>query len=381
MAPKALARGMGTFFKNCAHPESRWSKCPHSYTIRYRNVAGKQAEEGGFPTQDQAIERLTEIYKEKRKTPPSKAERIQKYGQMRFKEYTEEWKAGQRHLDASSVRHLDSLLTNHLYPAFASRRMNTFDHKVVDRFIQDMERNGVGKATQANTFDKLKSILLDANRLGIYSDSPLDGAVPPQYDPKRAVIPSVQQLHGIRSAGNDAFLLIADLMSGCGLRNGEAAAVNINNIVADDVYRVCEQVNHTTSQYAKLKHRKPDEYRDVPLPQRVRNTILWYADKYGTVNGYLLRHPKDPTRPYLYHHLEFQWRKVKSSGAEIPEGMTPYGFRHFFASNCLTNRIPITDVAEWMGHRSLDITFRIYRHLMPGSIARAAKVLDLALTA
>lgn len=93
MATKALARGMGTFFKDCAHPESRWSKCPHSYPIRYRNAAGKQTEEDGFSTQDQAIERLTDICNEKRKTPPSKAERIQKYGQMRFKEYTEEFTA------------------------------------------------------------------------------------------------------------------------------------------------------------------------------------------------------------------------------------------------------------------------------------------------
>ncbi|WP_259297119.1 tyrosine-type recombinase/integrase [Streptomyces griseoaurantiacus] len=35
--------------------------------------------------------------------------------------------------------------------------------------------------------------------------------------------------------------------------------------------------------------------------------------------------------------------------------------RHFFASNCLRNGIPITDLAEWMGHRSLDVTFKIYR--------------------
>ncbi len=32
-----------------------------------------------------------------------------------------------------------------------------------------------------------------------------------------------------------------------------------------------------------------------------------------------------------------------------------------------------------MGHKSLDITFRIYRHLMPGSISKAAKILDVGL--
>ncbi|MET8695263.1 hypothetical protein ABZV65_22260 [Streptomyces bauhiniae] len=57
MAVRKLARGMGTFFKDCEHAESRWSKCPHEYKIRYRSAAGKQTEEAGFATQDNAISR------------------------------------------------------------------------------------------------------------------------------------------------------------------------------------------------------------------------------------------------------------------------------------------------------------------------------------
>ncbi|MGW2328249.1 tyrosine-type recombinase/integrase [Streptomyces sp. NPDC001700] len=375
---------MGTFFKECEHAQSRWSKCPHPYKIRYRDAAGNQAEESGFSRQDDAIERLSEIYKAKRAAPQnrSRAERIRKYGAMQFAEYAADWKAGQRDLSESSVRHLDSLLEHHLFPALGSRRMNTFDHKVVDGFIQTMERNGAGLATQANAYDKLKAVLLDAHRLGLFSENPLEGVKPPQYDPERAVIPSVQQLQEIRTAGDEMFLLVADLMSGCGMRNGEAAAVNINNIVADDVYRITEQVNQTTREYGRLKHRKASEYRDVPLPARVKATIEWYAGKYGTVNGYLLRHPQDPSKTFPYYYLSNQWQRIKKAGeVDIPEGMVMYGFRHFFASNCLTNGIPITDVAEWMGHKSLDITFKIYRHLMPGSVGKAAKLLDLGLAA
>ncbi|WP_369251148.1 tyrosine-type recombinase/integrase [Streptomyces sp. R41] len=384
MASKSLARGMGTFFKDCEHPQARWSKCPHEYKIRYRSAAGKQTEESGFATQDKAITRLTDVYNAKKAAPrnQSRADRIHKYGGMQFREYAAEWKAGQRDLGAASVRHLNSLLEHHLFPAFQSRRMNTFDHKVVDDFIQTMERNGVGLATQSNTYDKLKAILLDAHRLGIFDQNPLEGVKPPQYDPTRAVIPSVTQLREIRAADDDTFLLIADLMSGCGMRNGEAAAVNINNIVADDVYRISEQVNQTTRDYARLKHRKAGEYRDVPLPARIKDTIDWYADKHGTVDGYLLRHPKDPSKAFPYYGLDIRWRRIKTAGhVDIPERMVIYSFRHFFASNCLTNGIPITDVAEWMGHRSLDITFKIYRHLMPGSIGKAAKILDVGLAA
>jgi integrase len=384
MAARALARGMGTFFKDCEHPESRWSRCPHEYKIRYRNAAGKQTEEAGFGTQDKAIARLLEVYNHKKATrrSQSKAERIQKYGKMRFEEYAEEWKAGQRHLAAASVRHLDSLLEHHLYPALGSRRMNSFDHKVVDGFIRTMERNGAGLATQSNAFDKLRAVLLDAQRLGIFVDNPLEGVKPPQYDPARAVIPSLEQLRAIRSAGDDAFTLGVDLMSGCGLRNGEAYAVNLNNIVADDVYRVSEQVVLSTRQYGPLKHRKAGEYRDVPLPARIRETIEWYAEKHGTVDGYLLRQPTDPRKPYPHWGMDNQWRRIRASGGvDIPDGMVLYGNRHFYASNCLSNGIPITDVAEWMGHKSVDVTFKIYRHLLPGSIGKAAQLLDMALAA
>ncbi|MFB6580382.1 hypothetical protein ACFCYC_23740 [Streptomyces sp. NPDC056402] len=132
MATKSLAHGMGTFYKDCEHAPSRWSKRPHEYKIRYRSAAGKQTEEAGFSTQEKAIDRLTTVYQEKKAAPRNqgKAERIQKYGAMQFREYTAEWKAGQRDLAESSLR--------------------------------TMERNGAGLATQSNAFDKVKSVLLDA---------------------------------------------------------------------------------------------------------------------------------------------------------------------------------------------------------------------------
>ncbi|WP_424707093.1 hypothetical protein [Kitasatospora acidiphila] len=185
MATINLIRGMGTFFKECEHPESKWSRCPHEYKIRYRNAAGRQTEEGGFANQEKAKARLVEMYQARKNSPHSqrKAERVQKYGAMQFSAYVREWTKSQRHLGPGSLRHLDSLLTHHLLPTFASRRMGTFDHKVVEAFIQTMERNGVGLAAQANAFDKLKAILLDAHRLGLYEDNPLDGVKLPSTTP------------------------------------------------------------------------------------------------------------------------------------------------------------------------------------------------------
>ncbi|WP_435859931.1 hypothetical protein [Streptomyces narbonensis] len=53
--------------------------------------------------------------------------------------------------------------------------------------------------------------------------------------------------------------------------------------------------------------------------------------------------------------------------------------RHYFASNALGNGIPITDGAEWRGPKSIEETYRTYRHPMPGSLTKAARILDAGL--
>lgn len=159
--------------------------------------------ESGFATQDRAIARLAEVYNAKKAAPrgQARAEHIAKYGAMRFEEYAAQWKAGQWGLGPASMVHLDSLLNIHLLSLLGSRRMSTFDHKVVEAFILSVERNGVGPAAQANAFDKLKAILLDAHRLGLFDDNPVSGIKPPQYNPKRVVIPSSEHLRDIRTGG------------------------------------------------------------------------------------------------------------------------------------------------------------------------------------
>lgn len=51
--------------------------------------------------------------------------------------------------------------------------------------------------------------------------------------------------------------------------------------------------------------------------------------------------------------------------AGIPAGFTPHSLRHAFASAMLGKGVPITDVAHWLGHRDVRVTFRIYGHLVP----------------
>lgn len=56
------------------------------------------------------------------------------------------------------------------------------------------------------------------------------------------------------------------MMAGCGLRYGEARAVNVNNVAAQGVYRVREHIHSNKLKPAKLKYRRTGEFREAPLP-------------------------------------------------------------------------------------------------------------------
>ncbi|SOD90620.1 Site-specific recombinase XerD [Streptomyces sp. Ag109_G2-15] len=367
-----LIRGMGSFFKSCACV--RQNRCSHPYAIRYRDATGRQREETGYATQQLALDRLTKVYEEKRNTPRAQADLKREIGKQRFGDYAATWLTRQRHYAPSSVRSANQVLNRQVLPVLESRRMNTFTSTVIEDFIMSMEERSVGLAAQQNAFDTLKKILLDARRRGGLAADPFDGVVPPAYIPQKITIPTPAEIHALKAAGSDELRIVIDLMSGCGLRNGEAYAANLERMVADDVYRITEQIEGHARQRARLKHRKPGEFRETPMPWTVRESLLRFVKEHGAdTSGYLLRTPR--STHWGHTTLASQWGSAKKK-AGITRKLTPYSMRHFFASNCLANGIPITDVAEWMGHRDINVTFRIYRHLMPASIGRAAKLLN-----
>ncbi|MEU4025723.1 hypothetical protein [Streptomyces anulatus] len=99
---RQLARGMGSFFKDCGCTKP--TRCPHSYSIRFRDALGKQREESGYGTQDGAIERLTQLYAEKKTTAPTVAAARRELGQLTVREYARQRRPRQRRMTDHSKR-------------------------------------------------------------------------------------------------------------------------------------------------------------------------------------------------------------------------------------------------------------------------------------
>ncbi|WP_180357105.1 tyrosine-type recombinase/integrase [Streptomyces sp. TLI_146] len=375
---------MGTFFKECDHPEDRWSKCPHPYTIRFRDATGRQREEGGYTNQDKAKDRLIAIYQTKKGPLKSENTESQQIAEMRFEDFAARYISNRkRGLASNTVDQYEGSLKVQLNPRLGSRRIGTFTPGAIEDCLGGMELDKVGLASQKNAYLVLKLVIDAARHRGAISLDPFLDVAPPDYVPKEVIIPSLEELTSIREAAEgDDLRMVIELMSGCGHRNGEAHAANIKAIVADDVYRISEQIHGNKIQPAALKHRKRGEFRETPLPRKTHDFFTYFTDTYGAdKNGYVLTKGNGAgslrMKSYFYGDQTLRWRWNRClERAGVSARYTMYSLRHYFASNCLSHGIPITDVAEWMGHKSIEVTYRIYRHLLPGSISRAAKILN-----
>jgi integrase len=155
---------------------------------------------------------------------------------------------------------------------------------------------------------------------------------------------------------------------GCGLRISEALAVEKADFrEGGRVLRVSGQATRDGRGKVALKHRRPGEHRDVPVPTWLFALVRDLPDG-----------PLDPgrDRPYKPYRTAQTAFSRAARDASIDDGFTAHSLRHAYASTLLARGVPITDVAAWLGHRSINITYAIYGHLVSSASARAVAALD-----
>ena len=154
-------------------------------------------------------------------------------------------------------------------------------------------------------------------------------------------------------------------MHGCGLRIGEALAVNLRcRINRGKTLRVKEQVN-PAAQLRPLKFRRDG---GVPRHPAAASTSVEAIDKHvaehgTTADGYLFQGRKYKLVVRRSYQEDFQRAAAR---AGLPPEFIPHSLRHLYASTALAEGIPITEVSRWLGHKSIEVTHQIYGHLVPG---------------
>jgi integrase len=361
--------------KRCDCGEDQWKTCPHPWLVRYRTTGGRSSRqrEQSFGSDLREAENFA------LKVEHDKRAHVfidPKAGQALFQAEAGTWL--DRHLGAeSSIATYRSVLRAHVYPAIGGKPIGAIRREDIKALIAAMRRKNLSPSRIGCAYLVINAVLGEAVRDKKLAESPSTGiALPGVVTQKDFILPTHAQMQALAAGLPADWAGTVWLMHGCGLRIGEALAVNLRcRIDKGETLRVKEQAD-PGAQLRPLKFRKPGEFRDIPLPQYVTEAIDKHIAEHGTASdGYLFQGRKYKLVIRRSYQEDFR-RAAERAG--LPPEFIPHSLRHYFASAALAKGIPITEVSRWLGHKSIEVTHQIYGHLVPSSFDRARTALDQA---
>ena len=360
-------------FKRCNCGD--WDGCPHPWVVRYRTTGGRSSRQreqsfGDDLREAEDFALKVEHDKRARTFVDPKARRDL------FRAAAGTWL--DQHLGAdSSIATYRSVLRAHIDPAIGGKPIGAIHREDIKALIAAMHRKGLSASRIGCAHLVISAVLAEAVRDKKLAESPCSGIqLPGVVTAADFILPAQAQIEAVVARLPPDWAATVWLMHGCGLRIGEALAVNLRcRINRGETLRVKEQVN-PAAQLRPLKFRQEGEFRDIPLPHYVSEAIDKHVAEHSTTpDGYLFQGRKYKLVVRRSYQEDFQRAAAK---AGLPPEFIPHSLRHLYASTALAEGIPITEVSRWLGHKSIEVTHQIYGHLVPSSFDRARTALDKA---
>ncbi|MFD4861019.1 tyrosine-type recombinase/integrase [Streptomyces atratus] len=309
----------------------------------------------------------------------------------------------------------ETSLRLHVEPYFGSTTVGAVKPKHLNAWLKWMvEERGYEESTAINRYETLAGVFSFAVAKEYITKNPCQHVRTGRQRVKRRVkktirLPTLAEIEAIERHLPGPYKLLVWLMAGCGLRIGEACAVTLQQFdLESGTLYVDRQVTQdgeneepkTAVQKAitkgrgrahcvrHLKWRDLDEGRAVPVPPTIAAKVQEHVRLYGTfrveegpnrLEGDYLFSNVGRTNILMYCLVDRLWRNAKRA-AGIKRRITTHWLRHFFASAGLSKGVPVTDMAEWLGHRDPRITHQTYAHVMPDAPERLRSLLDAVFT-
>ena len=274
-------------FKRCECGD--WDGCPHQWVVRYRTTGGRSSRQREQSFGDD----LREAEDFALKVEHDKRARIfvdPKAGRVLFRDAAGTWL--DQHLGAdSSVATYRSVLRAHIDPAIGGKPIGAIRREDIKALIAAMHRKGLSASRIGCAHLVISAVLAEAVRDKKLAESPCSGIqLPGVVAAADFIFPAHAQLEAVAAGLPPDWAATVWLMHGCGLRIGEALAVNLRcRINRGKTLRVKEQVN-PAAQLRPLKFRREGEFRDIPLPEYVSEVIDKHVAGHGTTaDGYLFQ--------------------------------------------------------------------------------------------
>jgi integrase len=314
-------------------------------------------------------------------------------GKVTVRAYAESWLAAQT-FDPSTREATELRLRLHILPELGGRELRTLRPSVVQAWTRSLQQRLASNYVRV-VFANLSAVLSAAVDDGLIGRNPCRaGSVRPPAPERRRIVPwRVEQVTAVTAALPERYQILVVLAAGCGLRQGEAFGLGVDDIdFLRGVIHVRRQVKliHSRQVFAPPKGGKE---RDVPLSEMVALALAAHLQAFPVVKVSLpWREPDGRTetaglvvttrertalaRTYFNRHV---WKPaLDAAGVPATRVNGMHALRHTYASVLLEDGVSIKALAEYLGHADPGFTLRTYTHLMPSSEDRARTAVDRA---
>jgi integrase len=278
-------------------------------------------------------------------------------------------RSGERY-KPSVVREYERSLRLHVLPTLGGARLSRIQRRDVQRLADELLASGADPSTIRNALKPLQVIYRHAIEDGDLALNPCE----------RLRLPAARGRRERIAAPAEAAALIAALRAedralwGCafyaGLRRGELRALLWNDVdLADGLIRVERSMSgHGETHDPKSRTGR----RGVPIVAALRDLLVEHKlvtrRDDGLVFGSSATQPFTPTA--VRKRALTAWRRA---------GRDPIGLhecRHTFASLLIAAGVNAKAITAYLGHASIQTTFDLYGHLMPGNEDEAVALVD-----
>lgn len=396
---------------------TKWTECsklrpPHKWVVRWREpgVAGRRGrqKEASFTKLKDAESHALKVERDKELGGYISPDKVRTPLLDVWAQYLSPEGGAREGITAKNYESIGRIVIRG-YPGWQTARIGAVQPGEIEAWMNWMRHAKpkplYAESTVLNRFDVLSAMFNFAVRNGYRQDNPCNkvltkrAAVERQQN-ARIDIPDIEELELLAAALPGEYRAVLWLMAGCGLRIGEALAVtrsqlnftvgflNVNRQIAHDKANSDETDAHIASRgkgrgmhVRNVKWRGRDEGRAVPLSEHTGRILRSHLKSYGThgPEKYLFGNMGRTNVPAIPWWRKEVWRKaVLTSGVE--KEVRPHWCRHYFISMSLFYGVPVTDIAEWVGHRNPQLILKRYRHLTKNSADQGRRAIDAALS-
>ncbi|MCU1698271.1 MAG: phage integrase family protein [Mycobacterium sp.] len=293
-----------------------------------------------------------------------------KAGLITFRAYFDQWSVRQVWVRGT----LDAMTLTARSVPFADLPMRTIRRSHVEAWIKKMDADGLAASTVGVRYNNLRTTFRAAKADKVIGSDPTEGLTLPRQRRAEAAmnIPTPEEVGKLLAAAEVWFKPYIALCAFAGLRQGEAAAVKLDDIdflrrkltLSRQVQRVPGAAVGATREFRAPKF---GSERVIFLPEGLVLMLSEHARTVGVSgdDGWLFVGPPLKTTVHRW------WRK-SVVGAGLSD-IRMHDLRHFFASGLIANGCDVVTVQRAMGHSNATTTLATYSHLWPTAEERISK--------